>query len=82
VQTGANGSFLATWDVEIGKIGVQEQPRQKVHKTLSTNSWVQEHRLVITIMCKTEIKRTGVPGQPGQKSSRDPISTENLDMVA
>jgi hypothetical protein len=34
--------ILATWEVEIRRIVVQDQPGQKVHKTtISTNDWVQ-----------------------------------------
>jgi hypothetical protein len=51
---------------------IQDQPRQKVHKTPSLPVAGQGGTLVIPATWEAEIGRITAPGQPGQKSSQTP----------
>jgi hypothetical protein len=45
----AQACNLATWEAEIGQITIQDQPKQKVSKTLiSTHGWAHWHVPVIS----------------------------------
>jgi hypothetical protein len=47
----------ATWEVEIGRLMVQNQPRQKVSKTPSEQkSWVRWFVLVIPVIGKCQVE--------------------------
>jgi hypothetical protein len=73
--------ILATWEAQIRRTTIQDQPGNKVHKTPSQ---------AIAGPCGTGLTSQAVGGlhpehcgfsQPGQISLQDPISAESLDVV-
>jgi hypothetical protein len=77
--------ILATWKTKTGRISVQGQPRQKVHKTpISTNDWVQSQVPVIPATWGSTNRRIGV--QPGLNIKQGLIAkitnTERVGEVA
>jgi hypothetical protein len=70
--------ILATWEAEIQKIEIQDQPRQKANKTPPSQPIAGSNGVCLSSQTtwEAEIRRITIPGQSGQKSLQNPVLKE------